>query len=51
MQERTEELNTFHVQLLELLLDIAVTLIVSGAHSGKTIRIVKRFAKAYGFDV
>ncbi len=51
MQERTEELNIFHVQLLELLLDIAVTLVVAGAHSGKTIRIVKRFAKAYGFDV
>lgn len=51
MQENKEQLSRLCARLLELLLDITVTLIVSASHSGKTIRIVKRFAKAYGFDV
>ena len=51
MQENKEELTQLCAKLLELLLDITVTLIVSAAHAGKTVRIVKRFAKAYGFDV
>lgn len=51
MQENKEQLKQLCARLLELLLDITVTLIVSASHSGKTIRIVKRFAKAYGFDV
>lgn len=51
MQKNKEELTRFCGRLLDLLLDITVTLIVSASHSGKTIRIVKRFAKAYGFDV
>lgn len=38
-------------RLLELLLDIAVCLVSSGSHTGKTIRIIQRFAKAYSFDV
>lgn len=45
------ELNSFCSRLLELLLDAAVALVCSGAHSGKTIRILKRFAKPFGFEV
>lgn len=51
MQENKEQLTLLCARLLELLLDITVTLIVSASHSGKTIRIIKRFAKSYGFDV
>lgn len=51
MQEKKEDLHYICARLLELLLDITVTLVCAGSHTGKTIRIVKRFAKAYGFEV
>lgn len=51
MQEKTEDLHSVCSRLLELLLDMTVTLVCSGSHTGKTIRILKRFAKAYGFEL
>ena len=39
-----------HAQLLELLLDITVQLISTGAHTAKAIRIAQRIAEAYDYD-
>jgi uncharacterized membrane protein YjjP (DUF1212 family) len=39
-----------HAQLLELLLDITVQLISTGAHTAKAIRIAQRIAEAYEYD-
>lgn len=51
LSPQNQELNSLCSRLLELLLDITVTLVCSGSHSGKTIRILKRFAKPFGFEV
>ena len=42
-------IGTAHI-LLELLLDIAIHILSSGAHTGKAIRVTRRVAVAYGYD-
>lgn len=49
-EKNEESIRAACTRLLEILLELAVRLASSGAHAGKTIRIVKRIAKAYGFE-